>query len=103
MAKDSRTTDRSTSQAPARRRRLPGTHLRSAEPFAVTTDGSVYINIDALEAIDTAQLKDRKLFIGAELGPGERHLAEELLNNAGHELAAKIAGPLTRRRTPKPT
>ena len=71
---------------------------RSDEPFAVTCEGSVYVNIDALSALDPAQFEARKLFIGAELGRGERRLARELLDNAGHELGAKIAGPLRRRR-----
>jgi hypothetical protein len=64
---------------------------RSDEPFAVTCEGSVYVNIDALSALD-------QLFIGAELGRGERRLARELFDSAGHELGAKIAGPLRRRR-----
>jgi hypothetical protein len=58
----------------------------------------VYVNIDALSALDPAQFEARKLFIGAELGRGERRLAWELLDNAGYEFGAKIAGPLRRRR-----
>ncbi len=104
MAKSS--SSKNTAQTTTRARRAAGpsarslaqTRNRSREPFAVTCGGSVFVNIDELATIDPAGLKDRKLFIGAELGRGERRLAQEVLGNAGHELGARIAGPLTPRR-----
>jgi hypothetical protein len=99
--KTARTSTQTKRAAGASTRSLARSRNRSREPFAVTCEGSVYVNIDALKTLGAAQLKGRKLFIGAELGRGERRLARELLDNAGHELGAKIAGPLVRRRTPK--
>ncbi len=102
MDKNSRKTD----QTNPRTRRAAGVSARSIarsrdrsdEPFAVTCEGSVYVNIDALSALGPEHIEGRKLFIGAELGRGERRIARALLDNAGHELGAKIAGPLGRRR-----
>lgn len=96
MAKSSKKTVRKNASASP----LARNRNRSREPFAVTCEGNVYVNIEALETIDDASLHGRKLFIGAELGRDERRLARELLDNAGHELGAKIAGPLARRRAP---
>ena len=99
--KTARTSTRARRAAGASARSLARRRNRSREPFAVTCEGSVYVNIDAFATIDPAGLKDRKLFIGAELGRGERRLAREVLGNAGHELGARIAGPLARRRAPR--
>jgi hypothetical protein len=96
--KTARTSTRTRRATSATARSLARSGDRSREPFAVTCDGSVYVNIDALATLDAAQLKGRKLFIGAELGQSERRLAREIFDNAGHELGAKIAGPLVRRR-----
>jgi hypothetical protein len=92
--KTARTSTRAKRATGASTRSLARSRNRSRESFAVTCEGSVYVNIDALAALGAASLKGRKLFIGAELGRGERRLARELLDNAGHELGAKIAGPL---------
>jgi hypothetical protein len=99
--KTPRPSARAKRAAGASARSLARGQRRSEEPFAVSCGGSVFVNIDALATIDAAKLKGRKLFIGAELGRGERRLAREMLDNAGHELGAKIAGPLARRRAPR--
>jgi hypothetical protein len=67
-----------------------GGPARSEAPFAVTSDGALLINIDALDAIDAERLEGRTFFIGAELAEGEQQLARELLDGAGHELRSKI-------------
>jgi hypothetical protein len=74
----------------------------SSAPFAVTSDGALLINIDALDAIDAGKLEGRTFFIGAELAEGERELAREFLDGAGHELRSKIVWALAAHRAPKP-
>jgi hypothetical protein len=75
---------------------------RSEAPFAVTSDGALLINIDALDAIDAETLQGRTFFIGAELAEGERELARKLLDSAGHELRSKIVWALAPNRASKP-
>jgi hypothetical protein len=95
-------------KAPASRPRLVRTGTvdtgpaRSPAPFAVTSDGALLINIDALDAIDAGKLKGRTFFIGAELAEGEQQLARELLDGAGHELRSKIVWALAADRPTKP-
>lgn len=67
---------------------------RHPAPLAVATDGTVFINVNVLDAIDHADLAGRRLFIGAALTTAESQTAREILDNAGHELRAKIAGRL---------
>jgi hypothetical protein len=78
-----------------------GGPARSSAPFAVTSDSALLINIDALDAIDAERLEGRAFFIGAELAEGERQLAHELLDGAGHELRSKIVWTLAAPRAPK--
>lgn len=59
------------------------------------------VNIDALDAVDVADLKTRKLFIGVELPGRERAMARRLLDEAGHELGARIGGARAPRRAAK--
>jgi hypothetical protein len=79
-----------------------GGPARSSAPFAITSDGALLINIDALDAIDAERLAGRTFFIGAELAEGEQRLARELLDGAGHELRSKIVWALAPRRASKP-
>ena len=71
---------------------------RSAAPFAVTTDGAVFINIGELGQVDPEKLAGRTLFVGAELTSPERRGVRERLKDAGDELCAKVAGALRPRR-----
>jgi hypothetical protein len=75
-----------------------GGPARSSAPFAITSYGTLLINLDALDPIDVARLQGRTFFIGAELAEGERELARQLLDGAGHELRSKIVWALTPRR-----
>jgi hypothetical protein len=69
---------------------------RSQAPFAVTTDGKLLLNVDALDPLDIATLEaqGRTLFIGAELQEHEDVLARRILDNAGHDVRSRIAGEL---------
>ena len=69
-------------------------NTRSAAPFAVTSDGVVLINVDALEALDGAVLSGRALFIGAELKGREKTLARQRLHDVADEVYAKLVGSL---------
>ena len=73
---------------------------RSAAPFAVTTDGTVFINIGELGQIDPEKLAGRTLFVGAALTSPERRGIRERLKDASDELCAKVAGALRPRRKP---
>jgi len=74
--------------------------LRSLDPFAVGTDGRFFINVNVLDEISPAFLAGRPLFIGAELTHDETRLAREIIDNAAHELRARIAGALLKPRAP---
>jgi hypothetical protein len=100
MAKKS--TERATSKRRgARSRRAEGSGerartKRSQAPFAVTSDGTLLLNVDALDPLDAAALEadDRTLFVGAELRGQEASLARATLDDAGHDLRSRIVGAL---------
>jgi hypothetical protein len=70
---------------------------RSQAPFAVTSDGTLLLNVDALDPLDVAALEaqGRTIFIGAELQGHEGVLARRILDNVGHDVRSRIAGALT--------
>jgi hypothetical protein len=69
---------------------------RNQAPYAVTSDGTFLLNVDALDPLDAAALEagGRTLFVGAELRGHEASLARAVLDNAGHDLRSKIVGAL---------
>jgi hypothetical protein len=69
---------------------------RNQAPYAVTSDGTLLMNVDALDPLDAAALEadGRTLFVGAELRGREASLARAILDNAGHDLRSRIAGAL---------
>src|SRR5262245_1564512 len=74
---------------------LAASQARSTAPFAVTVDGTFLINVDVLDALKPAALEGRRLFVGAELEANERELAASMLNEAGHDLRARIAARMS--------
>lgn len=74
---------------------------RCPAPFAVATDGTLLINVGAVEAIPLAKLRGRRLFIGAELFPVERRRIRFHLSELGDEMCAKLVGALRGRRKPE--
>jgi hypothetical protein len=105
MAKNSTKTAQESERASrfqrVRTRALANAPHRSTAPFGVTADGVMLVNIDALDSVDIAELKNRKVFIGVELPARERTLARRMLGEIGHELGARIAGALAPRRAAK--
>jgi hypothetical protein len=75
---------------------------RSTAPFAVTVDGTFLINVDVLDALKPAALEGRRLFVGAEIEGSERELAASMLNEAGHDLRARIAARMSGARAFEP-
>jgi hypothetical protein len=69
----------------------------------VTSDGTLLMNVDALDPLDAAALEveGRTLFVGAELRGKEASLARATLDNAGHELRSRIVGALEASRVGK--
>jgi hypothetical protein len=67
--------------------------------LAVTLDGTLLINTSALPGLGMAELKDRKLFIGAELKKSERRILRSHVDESSVELQARIIGALTARRS----
>ena len=63
----------------------PPPRTRSQAPFAVTTDGRFLVNVSAL---DGYELLGRRLFIGAELTPGEQRTARVRLGIAAYDVHA---------------
>src|SRR5262245_8270882 len=57
-------------RAPKKRTKL-ATALRHSAPLAIATDGTVFLNVNVLDAIDHADLAGRRLFIGAALSKAE--------------------------------
>ena len=72
--------------------------LDSASLLAVTLDGTVLINTSALPGLRIDELKDRKLFIGAELKKSERRILRSHVDESSVELQARILGALMARR-----
>lgn len=100
MSKKSAEDTASKKQTRRMRRATPseiaGPPARNQAPFAVTSDGTLLLNVDALDPLDAAALEaqGRTLFVGAELRGREASLAREILDNAGHDLRSRIAGAL---------
>lgn len=99
--KKSSNTQRSSRYRYLRTRALANAPHRSSAAFGVTAEGAMLVNIDALDAVDVADLKTRKLFIGVELPGHERAMARRLLDEAGHTLGARIGGAIAPRRAAK--
>jgi hypothetical protein len=78
------------------------TTLDSATLLAITLDGTVLINTNALPGLGINQLKGRKLFVGAELKRPERLILRSHVDEASVELCARILGALIRRRRRAP-
>jgi hypothetical protein len=76
--------------------------LDSASLLAVTLDGTLLVNTSALPGLRMDELKDRKLFIGAELNKSERRILRSHVDEASVELQARILGALTARRPRAP-
>jgi hypothetical protein len=74
--------------------------VRSAAPFAVTTDGAVFINVSELGQVDPKRLTDRAIFVGAELTGPERRRVRARLKDVSDELCARLVGALRPRRKP---
>jgi hypothetical protein len=66
--------------------------------LAVTLDGTIFINTDVLPGLGITELKDRKLFVGAELKKPERRILRSHVDEASSELCARILGALAPRR-----
>jgi hypothetical protein len=58
---------------------------RSQAPFAVTSDGKFLVNVSMLEG---DELLGRRLFIGAELTPGEQRTARVQLGKVAYDVQA---------------
>jgi hypothetical protein len=58
---------------------------RSQAPFAVTSDGKFLVNVSML---DGRELLGRRLFIGAELTPGEQRTARIHLGKVAYDVQA---------------
>jgi hypothetical protein len=86
-------TSRKRAAEPSERAARPA---RNQAPFAITNDGTLLLNVDALDPLDVAALEaqGRTLFIGAELQEHEGVLAREMLDDAGHDLRSRIAGAI---------
>ena len=82
------------------------TRAADQPPFAVASDGSVFINAAVLltDATDLESLvrearrRNRRVFIGIVMSASEAELAMARLDNAAHETAARILGDRRRRR-----
>lgn len=74
-------------------------------PFAVTSDGSLFLNVAVIASateldsvVRAAAHEKRAIFIGVMLTPEEADFAMARLDNAADEAAARIVGARARRR-----
>jgi hypothetical protein len=88
MSKRRNATGRKQAAAPPRHhtsRGKPPPPSRSQAPFAVTSDGKFLVNVSML---DGRELLGRRLFIGAELTPGEQRTARGHLGKVAYDVHA---------------
>jgi len=81
------------------------TQPRSEAPYAVASDGVMFINVSTIGSreidLDEVLLAGRPLFIGAGLTEKEEHLARTILEDASHEMRARIVGAMLKKRPEK--
>jgi hypothetical protein len=66
--------------------------------FAVTSDGTVFVNALVFDDVDLVELVRKKgVFVGVRLRSRERRLLVARMNEAGSEAAAFISGGRHRR------
>lgn len=73
-------------------------------PFAVTSDGTIFVNVAKLTkatdfeaVVRAAHEEKRAVFIGVMVSPDEAEFVMSRLDNAADETAARIVGQRTRR------
>ena len=78
---------------------------RSQAPYAVASDGMMFINVSTVGSreidLDAVLLAGRPLFIGAGLTGKEESLARTILEDASHEMRARIVGAMLKKRPGK--
>lgn len=79
-------------------------------PFAVTSDGTLFVNVAKLTTatdfesiVRAAHEEKRAVFIGVRVSPSEADFVKARLDNAADETAARIVGQRRRRRRRRDT
>lgn len=79
-------------------------------PFAVTSDGTLFVNVAKLtpatdfgSVAQAAQEEKRAVFIGVMLSPDEAEFVMARLDNAADETAARLVGQRRRRKRRRDT